>query len=158
MKVGDQIFVYGTLRRNERASLHSDFYSYGVNFLGNDRLNGKLYHLGSFPGVKDVFPIQNDGHDDELVFNSDFPIVVGEAFRIRDASIIAHLDAYEGYRADAPTTGLYNRCQVFSEAGRRVWVYVYNGMVIPEQRIPSGDWCKGKQLIETRGRSPLAGA
>lgn len=151
MKVGDQIFVYGTLRRNERASLHSDFYNYGVTFLGNDRINGNLYHLGSFPGLKEAQPNLDD-------FDGGLPIVVGESFRIRDASIIAHLDAYEGYRADAPTTGLYDRCQVYSEAGRHVWVYIFNGMVIPEQHIKSGDWCKGKQLIETRGRSPITGA
>lgn len=136
MKKDDSIFVYGTLRRGERADLTKQFYAYGVDLLGPDRINGKLYHLGSFPGVK----LSALGDFDPAV-----PVVVGEAFRIHDASIVAILDAYEGYQSENPTTGLYDRCQIQTERGRTVWVYTFNGMVIPEQQIESGDWCKNRQ-------------
>lgn len=144
MKKGDCIFVYGTLRRGERADLSKQFYSFGVDFLSADKINGKLYHLGSFPGVKAEF--------DAEAFVPDHPPVIGEVYRIRDASIVAILDAYESYHADNPTIGLYNRGLVPSERGRKVWVYTYNHPVIEDQRIESGDWCKNKELPVDRRR------
>lgn len=140
MKKGDCIFVYGTLRRGERADLSKQFYAYGVDFIAKDKINGKLYHLGGFPGVKDV--------------SSDFiqsaPCVIGEVFRIRDLSIAALLDAYESYNPDSPTTGLYNRSKVETEEGRTVWVYTYNHPVIEDQRIEGGDWCKNRETTNSR--------
>lgn len=138
MKKGDCIFVYGTLRRGERADLSKQFYNYGVDFLSGDKINALLYHLGSFPGVK-LYPL------DEVEFTDEQPTVTGEVYRIRDASITAILDAYESYRPDTPELGLYNRCKVPSERGRTVWVYTYNHPVIEEQRIESGDWCKNRE-------------
>lgn len=135
MKKGDSIFVYGTLRRGERADLSGGFYNYGVDFLDGDKINGKLYHLGAFPGVCSI------GHGE---FNKKLPAVVGEVFRIQDASIVALLDAYEGYRASEPAHGMYDRHQVQTEMGRKVWVYTYNYPVLSEQQIPSGDWCKNR--------------
>ena len=139
MKKGDLIAVYGTLRRGERAALDKGFYSYGVDFIGADRISAKMYHLGSFPGVKSVTD-----------FDETLPTVVVEVFRIRDASIIAILDAYESYNSEQPTQGLYNRCQVETERGRTAWVYTFNGMVIEDQRIDGGDWCKNRDTVQPR--------
>jgi gamma-glutamylcyclotransferase (GGCT)/AIG2-like uncharacterized protein YtfP len=140
MKKGDCIFVYGTLRRGERADLSKQFYAYGVDFVAKDKINGKLYHLGSFPGVKGVNP----------EFTPSRPVVTGEVFRVRDLSIAALLDAYESYNPDSPTTGLYNRSQVETEEGRTVWVYTYNHPVIEDQRIEGGDWCKNRDTVNNR--------
>lgn len=142
MKKGDLIFVYGTLRKGERADLSSGFYSYGVDYIDRDKINGNLYHLGAFPGVREATNLQP--------YTSDMPTITGEVFRIRDQSIIALLDAYEGYRSADPTGGLYNRQQVLTEDGRKVWVYIYNHPVIEEQRIPGGDWCKNRDTVNTR--------
>lgn len=142
MKKGDCIFVYGTLRRGERADLAKQARNFSVDYMGTDRINGRLYHLGSFPGVKII------GSD--LPFTDEMETVTGEVFRVRDVSIGAMLDAYEGYvppedrKPEYP--GLYDRRQVQSDKGRTVWVYTYNHPVIEEQRIESGDWCKNKEL------------
>jgi gamma-glutamylcyclotransferase (GGCT)/AIG2-like uncharacterized protein YtfP len=141
MKTGELIFVYGTLRRGERADLAKQQHNFGVAFIGDDKVNGKLYHLGSFPGLKHAL-FEEDG------FLPDEPTVTGECFRILDASVTSLLDAYEGYVAPEDRTpayqGLYDRCQVYTERGRRAWVYTFNGPVIEEQRIESGDWCKNQ--------------
>jgi gamma-glutamylcyclotransferase (GGCT)/AIG2-like uncharacterized protein YtfP len=141
MKKGDFIFVYGTLRRGERADLTKQFYAYGVDFVTKDKINGRLYHLGSFPGLK---------VDKSVEFQANKPIVFGEVFRIRDLSICAILDAYEGYQPDSPTMGLYNRSKVETEEGRTVWAYTYNHPVIEDQRIEGGDWCKNRETLNTR--------
>jgi gamma-glutamylcyclotransferase (GGCT)/AIG2-like uncharacterized protein YtfP len=134
MLKGDFIFVYGTLRRGERMDLTKQKRNWELDFVTRDRINGQMFTLGAYPGVKHV----------NSRFDPNDPTVIGEVFRLRGQSIVAILDAYEGYNADAPTTGLYNRCQVRSERGRIVWVYTYNGMVLPEQLIESGDWCRNR--------------
>jgi gamma-glutamylcyclotransferase (GGCT)/AIG2-like uncharacterized protein YtfP len=138
---GDCLFVYGTLRRGERADLQKQAHNFGVSFMGIDVINGKMYHLGAYPGVKNLV----------VEFDSNLPIVYGEVFRIHEPSIVALMDAYEGYDADEPTRGLYNRSQVFTEKERPVWVYSYNPPVTEDQRIDTGDWCKAPpQLIRNK--------
>ena len=134
MLKGDLVFVYGTLRQGERMDLTKQKMNFAVSFLSKDKINGKMYTLGTFPGVKDVF-----GR-----FDPNAPTIIGEVYKIRGPSIIAILDAYESYIPDNPTQGLYDRCQVRTERGRLAWVYTYNGPVIPEQRIESGDWCRNR--------------
>lgn len=135
MLKNDFLFVYGTLRSGERADLRKQQHSFDVAYVGIDKINGELFHLGSFPGVKTV----------SAEFDESLPTVVGEIFRIRNASITALLDAYEGYNAEKPYAGLYNRLQTGTERGRTAWVYTYNGLCIPEQKIESGDWCRNRQ-------------
>lgn len=134
MLINDLIFVYGTLRQGERMDLLKQKGSFAVSFVSRDKINGKMYHLGSFPGVREV----------NSRFDRNDPTVAGEVYKIRGMSIVALLDAYEGYRPDDPSRGLYDRCQVKSERGRMVWVYTFNGMVLPEQLIESGDWCRNR--------------
>jgi gamma-glutamylcyclotransferase (GGCT)/AIG2-like uncharacterized protein YtfP len=134
MLKNDFIFVYGTLRQGERMDLRKQKHNFDVSFISMDRINGNMYHLGTFPGVKEV----------NSRFDPNDPCVVGEVFKIRGMSIVAILDAYESYRPDDPTKGLYDRCQVKSERGRLVWVYTFNQLVLPEQRIESGDWCRNR--------------
>lgn len=125
MEKGEFIFVYGTLLKGERADLSRTGTQFGVSFMGTDYINGLLYHLGAYPGLK---PVEVE------VFDEKRPSVAGEVFRILDPSITSILDAYEGYPS------LYNRRQVPSLRGRLVWVYTYNHPVRPEQQIITGDW------------------
>jgi gamma-glutamylcyclotransferase (GGCT)/AIG2-like uncharacterized protein YtfP len=141
MKKGDLFFVYGTLRRGERADLQKQCRNFGVSFIGVERINGLLYHLGAFPGIKLLTKL---APSDEFV--EGLPSVVGEVFRARDTSITAILDAYEGYDADNPTQGLYNRLEVETSEGHMVWVYVYNGPVVSDQLIERGDWCRNREI------------
>lgn len=122
MKVGDALFVYGTLRPGETASLANHR---SLLHIKEDRINGVLYHLGYYPGA--VF--------DSGIFDATKPQIVGDVFLIRDASIIPILDAYEGY------PDLYGRCQTYTKGGRFVWVYFYRGGEVEKMEpLKIGDW------------------
>lgn len=139
MQKGDFIFVYGTLRRGQHADLTRSAHNFGASFRGEDDINGLMYHLHAYPGVqllKDVGP----------AFDGDKPTIHGEVFLIREQALVSLLDCYEGYDADNPTQGLYNRCEVETKRGRKVWVYIYNGRVTKDQLIDGGDWCKCPDL------------
>lgn len=133
MKKGDFLFVYGTLRKGERADLDKSASQFSVSFIGKTFVNGLLYHLGGFPGLK-LFP------ELQGAFNGDMPKVAGESYFVKDASIGALLDAYEGYRSADPKGGLYDREQVEDAFGRTLWVYTYNHPVRDDQLIETGDW------------------
>lgn len=141
MEKHDFLFVYGTLRKDERADLTKHHGLFCVSPLGLDAVNGKLYHIGAFPGFK---PLSSSNED----FNPKLPFVVGEVFLVLDVSIGAILDAYEGYNADNPSKGHYDRQQFLTREGRLVWVYVYNPMVSDDQLIETGDW-KNPRLLST---------
>jgi gamma-glutamylcyclotransferase (GGCT)/AIG2-like uncharacterized protein YtfP len=146
MLKNDLLLVYGTLRQGERADLRRESHHFDVTFIGLDEINGRMYHIGTYPGVKDV----------SVKFNPNAPKIVGEVFSIRNPSITALLDAYEGYDSESPQSGLYNRTQVYTKKGRLVWVYTYNPIVRQEQLIESGDWCRNRQpLISGRSLSQL---
>lgn len=130
MKKGDLIFVYGTLRKGERADLSKKQSNFGVLYIGDDEINGMMYHFGAYPGV-----VAAPGE-----FDPRKPIVHGEVFLARDASIIALLDAYEGYPS------FFDRCQIGTRSGRTVWVYTYPHPVTKEQHIQGGDWVRNRQL------------
>jgi len=134
VKKGDELFVYGTLRQGERADLSRSASKFSVEFLGKDAINGKLYHLGAYPGLKLISGL------DPLDFDTSKPLVVGEVFYVKDESVCSLLDAYEGYNSENPSQGLYNRAQVASRNGRILWAYTYNPRVTDDQLIETGDW------------------
>lgn len=131
------VFVYGTLRRGERAERMLDAKSGASEYLHQDYINGRMYHLGGYPGVK------TDTYDK---FDPSGPKVLGEVYLVKSPSIITILDHYEGYRPDDPSNGLYNKIQVRTKKGRTVWVYTYNDRVTDEQFIETGDW-KNPRII-----------
>lgn len=126
MKKMDYLFVYGTLRSGERASLAHPANVARCSLVGDDEINGELYQIGGFPGLK---MLHKHG-----MYSPDKAIVKGEVFQILDESLVRSLDAYEGY----PT--LFTRQQVLTARGRTVWVYIFNHPVKQENLIRSGDW------------------
>lgn len=130
MKKGDCIFVYGTLRHGERAELAKKASNFGIVYIGLDVINGKMYHIGAYPGVK----------TEAGEFDPSKPTVTGEVFLATDTSIMAVLDAYEGY------PHLFTRLKTTTRGGRVVWVYVYPHPTTEEQLIDGGDWCRSRQL------------
>lgn len=140
MNKDEFVFVYGTLLSGERASLREGRLRYDADYIGPDEINGKLYYLGTYPGLKLINC--ND-------FQSNQPRVVGEVYLLKNSAIGAVLDAYEGYHLEAPEKGLYNRCQVLTRRGRCVWTYTYNHPVTEDQLIETGDW-KNPRLSLTR--------
>ena len=115
MKEGDLLFVYGSLRQGECADLSIRS---GAEFVQEDEITGNIYNISWFPGVK----LEGDN------------LVKGEVYKLIDASIIRHLDSYEGY------PNLYDRSVVETKGGLRVWVYTYNHECGENERIASGDW------------------
>lgn len=115
MKKGDFLFVYGTLRLGESADLSR---TGKALFVESSKIDGDLYNLGWFPGVK-----LGTGNT-----------VKGDLFLIEDESITPQLDRYEGH----PT--LFCRKQIGRRDDGDVWVYEYNGPVKAELRLESGDW------------------
>lgn len=124
MKKGDLIFVYGTLMSGERMSL-PDMAGFSVSFVGPDSINGLMYNIGHFPGVK--LP-------DGTAFNANEALVQGEVYRIMTPGLVARLDAYEGY------PDLYDRRQVRTAHNRTVWVYTFNPSTKELHLIQTGDW------------------
>lgn len=123
MKKNDFLFVYGSLRRGERADLSPRL---GAKYMGEAEINGLLYGVAWYPGVKLLdFPDK---------FTGEIPTVKGDVFQLLDDDIITLLDAYEGY------PDLFGRSEVTAKGGQKVWVYTYNGDVWPESLVPSGDW------------------
>jgi gamma-glutamylcyclotransferase (GGCT)/AIG2-like uncharacterized protein YtfP len=116
------LFVYGTLRSalpNEFARLLAEH----EILLGPARIQGRLYHLGRFPGL--------------VLSDAAGEWVIGELYRFRDgSSTLAALDRYEGpdFTREAAAALL--------ETGERLpaWVYVYNRPVPEQSRILSGDY------------------
>lgn len=131
MQVNDLIFVYGTLRRGESNDLSSWRAGSAVRFVGEATIGGELYDCGWYPGVKNP---DNFGASDSVVH--------GEVFEIMEEGVVDRLDDYEGYPS------LYDRTQVVTDGGHRVWVYVFLHDVDPEKLIKSGDWTRTEDRNE----------
>lgn len=117
------ILVYGTLRKGQHACR-----AFGLEWKGEYvdtiRIEGSIYDLGSFPGVK------LDGNPDGFVC---------DVFKIIDPDVLDALDAYEGYRPESPTNSLYLRQTIEVPDVGAAYIYEYNHDV-SGYRIPSGDW------------------
>lgn len=133
MKKGDLLFVYGTLRKGASNDLSR---KEGAKYIGEDWINGDLYDLGWYPGVKLFEGAEN--------FSVGLPVVVGDVFAIEDTKLADYLDGYEGY------PNLYNRSQVETSGGHIVWVYIYNHGVYGRENIPTGDWLSHEAIIKNK--------
>ena len=124
MKKGDLLFVYGTLRPGESNGLDRSF---EATHVCQDRINGEMFHLGGYPGVTSVSMTS-------VEFDPSVESVVGDIFRLKNDRIVTGLDMYEGY------PNLYNRVEVMTESGKKVWVYTYNHNVDNRHKVEGGDW------------------
>ena len=124
------LFVYGSLR----SGFHSPVYEYVsrfFNLIGDAKVKGKLYDMGSYPGG---VPANDD------------TFIIGELYRIRDEPefswAIGQLDDYEGVNVESDEVQLYRRelSDVFIN-GEIIpaWIYWYNGEVSGRPVITSGD-------------------
>jgi gamma-glutamylcyclotransferase (GGCT)/AIG2-like uncharacterized protein YtfP len=126
-----QLFVYGTLRKDSRNSMHH-LLAHGATFVGAARMRGHLFDLGEYPGF--------------VPSDTEPAWVHGEVYSIASAAILARLDAYEGCGAEDPRPHEFERlcCGALMESGAsaRVWVYAYTGPVRGKPVIVSGDYCR----------------
>jgi gamma-glutamylcyclotransferase (GGCT)/AIG2-like uncharacterized protein YtfP len=122
------VFVYGTLRKGQERDINS--LQPAPIFIGNSQIKGKLYDLGSYPGVR----------------LGGLNLVHGEVYQITP-ELERQLDEIE--EVWPQQTGEYARRQVVVEcAGRALTCLVYE---VAEPRtqmlrvIASGDWLKRGQ-------------
>lgn len=128
MKSGENLFVYGTLRRGAPMDITRRFD--GAEFVREDRVTGFLYKVGYFPGAQ----LQGDSFDPNL------NAITGDVFAITNDTITRALDCYEGYPE------LFTRRQVTTESGILVWVYEYPREMPLSALIPMGDWLAAQNI------------
>tara|TARA_R110002096_G_scaffold70258_1_gene168484 strand:+ start:85 stop:444 length:360 start_codon:yes stop_codon:yes gene_type:complete len=118
----NEVFVYGTLKRNEGNN----------DLLGDSKYLGKyeteprwgLVNLGAFPGM--------------VPSNK---AVKGEVFLVDDDTMEV-IDALEGV-----DYGLYRRSRIYiycptSGSKREVWTYIYGGIVMTNNSDTTAEWVK----------------
>ncbi len=113
------MFVYGTLRRCSDHPMAALLRAC-AEFVGVGLMSGRLYDQGAYPAA---------------VYDEGTPArVVGDVFRLLDATVVAELDAYEGVGAH----GEYERRQVPVEVDGQVrlcWVYLLRKEHMGQQKI-----------------------
>jgi gamma-glutamylcyclotransferase (GGCT)/AIG2-like uncharacterized protein YtfP len=87
-----------------------------------DRVRGRLYDLGAYPALVDCG-------------DATAGWVEGYVREIGKEDLAGPIDHYEGV-----SEGLYQRAETTTEAGRRVWVYVYSRPLPPDAPGPLERW------------------
>ncbi len=125
-----QLFVYGSLR----SGFHSPVYEYisrFFKFIGEAKVKGKLYDLGTYPAG---------------IATTEDSFIVGELYQAINEHefswAIGQLDDYEGVSVEADEVQLYRRevAEVhINDKTTDAWIYWYNGDVSGKPLIASGD-------------------
>lgn len=124
-----RIFVYGTLHPAHQPE-HVRRWAPPMVSVGVATVNGRLYDLGSFPG---------------LVLEDGGGLVHGAVFSIADDPEVWRLfDRYEGFMPQRPAESLFRRerCLATFDQGLEIdcWTYVYNRSVHDAPLVPEGRW------------------
>jgi gamma-glutamylcyclotransferase (GGCT)/AIG2-like uncharacterized protein YtfP len=126
------LFVYGSLRRNDRGELHPLLQGY-AEFLSTASIPGILYEIENYPGAVSL-PDTNGQ-----------PRVHGELYRLLKTDILfARLDHYEECTPDFAEPHEYRRSllAVTLPDGRKqtAWLYLYNRSVYGLAAITDGHY------------------
>lgn len=125
-----RLFVYGSLRRGFRSPAY-EYISRFFTFIGEARVKGKLFDMGSYPaGVPAQENIFISGELYQMKEEADFSWVIGQ------------LDDYEGVNVEPDEMQLYRREITDVVLGDDIfpaWIYWYNGDVSGKPLIASGD-------------------
>ena len=126
---GDDLFVYGTLRRGTGSEMHR-ILAHNGKFLGGATLQGKLYRVGFYPGLVP----SEDPRD----------IVYGEVYKLRRPDfVLSVLDGYEecGPRFREPAFIRREQAVKFKSGEvMSAWVYIFARPTNALQIIKSGDF------------------
>jgi gamma-glutamylcyclotransferase (GGCT)/AIG2-like uncharacterized protein YtfP len=119
----EYLFLYGTLMRGLGA-MDALPASEHLRFVCESQVQGSLYDLGSYPGLK-----EGTG------------LVLGEVYEVLHPDVWEILDPYEDYFPGQETSSLYLRqsIELMGEPGY-AWTYVYNQPVDEDRFIQDGDW------------------
>ena len=125
-----QLFVYGSLRSGFRSPAY-EYISRYFELVGDAKVKGQLYDLGSYPAAK---PAEEN------------KFIIGELYRIKSENefswAIAQLDDYEGVNVAFDEVQLYYRKVTdvhINDNITHAWIYWYNGDVNDKPLIDSGD-------------------
>jgi gamma-glutamylcyclotransferase (GGCT)/AIG2-like uncharacterized protein YtfP len=125
-----QLFVYGSLRSGFRSPAY-EYISRYFELVGDAKVKGNLYDLGSYPAAK---PSEEN------------KFIIGELYRIKNENefswAIAQLDDYEGVDVAFDEVQQYYRrvTEVYiNDSITHAWIYWYNGDVNDKPLIDSGD-------------------
>jgi len=96
-----------------------------LRFVGPCRIEGQLFDLGAYPGLREGLGI-----------------VTGEVFALIDPEVIEVLDRFEDFFPDEPRESHYlrKRIRLIEPQPMTTWVYLYNHEPPPDRRIEDGDW------------------
>ncbi len=139
------LFVYGTLRRDFNHPM-ARLLALRAHYWGTGRLNGRLYHLGSYPGA--TF----SRHSDEWVQGD-----IYEPKSLR--GLLALLDRYEGLPSGRKRKGEYLRVkapiQLNDGTAVLAWLYLCRLPVNRSKRLLTGDFVRERRRPPQRaGLSP----
>ena len=125
-----QLFVYGSLRSGFKSPLY-EYISRFFTLLGEARVRGKLFDIGSYPAG---------------IPTRDNTFITGELYKMNHESdfswVMGQLDDYEGVNVEPDEMQLYRReiTEIFLENKvSHAWIYWYNGDVSGKPVIASGD-------------------
>jgi len=125
-----KLFVYGSLRSGFKSSAY-EYISRFFSFVGDAKVKGKLFDLGSYPAGVSA--------DDES-------FIIGELYSIKHEPefswAIGQLDDYEGVTIEPDEIQLYRRELVdvhIENSIVKAWIYWYNRSVEGKPLIESGD-------------------
>ncbi len=123
------LFVYGTLR----PAVDHPRIRHLVGRLkpvGSGRIPGRLVYLGQYPGA--IFDAAAEGS------------VLGDVVELTDDSVLADIDAYEGFDPARPDAGEYFRCkrpvEVDGVGTVECWLYELPAVPAHATWIESGDY------------------
>lgn len=125
-----QLFVYGSLRSGFRSPVY-EYISRFFKFIGEAKVKGKLYDMGSYPAG---------------IATTEDSFIIGELYQAKNEHefswAIGQLDDYEGVAVEADEVQLYRRevTEVrLNDEITKAWIYWYNGDVGTRPVIASGD-------------------
>ena len=122
----EHVFVYGTLMKGKER--WPRMHSWATEGPSNGHVQGRLYHLGHYPGMR----LDEEG------------LVHGELYRCEDINgALEELDAIEGVDSVDPQSGLYLRLPVRVETGTGpcwAWAYVINRLPSSSVPLDQGRW------------------
>lgn len=124
------LFVYGSLRRGFRSPVY-EYISRFFTFLGDAKVRGKLFDMGSYPAGLPT---------------NESSFIAGELYQANNPHefswAIGQLDDYEGVNVEADEVQLYRReiaeVQIENKLAH-AWIYWYNGDISGRPLIASGD-------------------
>jgi gamma-glutamylcyclotransferase (GGCT)/AIG2-like uncharacterized protein YtfP len=124
------LFVYGTLKRQSKHPMAKRLMMQS-EFTGEATIGGKLFSLGSYPGL--------------ALIGGPADLVHGEVVRLRTPELsFRWIDEYEGCGPNVPEPHYFRRVVVpvalRSGATLDAWVYVYLKSISPARHIPGGRW------------------